>query len=500
MSFSLSSFLDKLSFSEQIKQDNLVLFPFMLPDDVSGVEYLLLDEALSTGMVEITEVDAGGSVNTILINNKGKIAVLILDGDELLGAKQNRMANSTVLVPSGKAIELSVSCVERGRWRYESTNFRHEESFAYSDLRRKKAEQVAVNLKRRHSFDADQGAIWEEVNLKQRKMNTRSSTDALHEIYVQYKYQLNEFVSKLTPHPHQVGMAVFINGRFSCIDIFDNPGTMKKVWVRLLKSYALDAIDKKSERHSEKNIDPKSVLAALKDVKVSFAQSQGLGKDMRLESDKLVGAALVVENTIIHLSVFPRNNHSVEPLGEEFDDARDPEVFSHYREARNVYHPVNIKCLLIAESPPMDIERYFYFSNVRNYDHLFLSVIGELYPGMKESYLAQGRPEELKQNMLRQFQRDGFFLIDLFEEPVDLKQISPDEAVRNLILRTSRLIDLNTPIVIITGRVYDIVAKPLQAAGLNVIPKKVPFPAQGHQAKFREQFNEALIEAGVHSI
>jgi len=77
---------------------------------------------------------------------------------------------------------------------------------------------------------------------------------------VQYKYQLNEFVSKLTPNSRQVGMAVFINGRFSCIDIFDNPETMKKVWVRLLKSYALDAIDKKAGKCSEKNIDPKVFL------------------------------------------------------------------------------------------------------------------------------------------------------------------------------------------------------------------------------------------------
>jgi hypothetical protein len=49
--------------------------------------------------------------------------VLILDGEELVGAKQNRIVNTTILVAAGAEIVIPVSCVEQGRWTYKSDAF-----------------------------------------------------------------------------------------------------------------------------------------------------------------------------------------------------------------------------------------------------------------------------------------------------------------------------------------------------------------------------------------
>ena len=79
-------------------------------------EYLLLDEALNQNAIEIVEKDADGSVPELRVNNKSNKMVLILDGEELVGAKQNRIVNTTILVQGNTTVIIPVSCAEHGRW------------------------------------------------------------------------------------------------------------------------------------------------------------------------------------------------------------------------------------------------------------------------------------------------------------------------------------------------------------------------------------------------
>ena len=78
-------------------------------------------------------MDAAGSVPELLAHNPLDASVLLYDGEELIGAKQNRILNVTVLVAAASETRIPVSCVEEGRWRARS---RH---FAYPELRRRKA-------------------------------------------------------------------------------------------------------------------------------------------------------------------------------------------------------------------------------------------------------------------------------------------------------------------------------------------------------------------------
>lgn len=85
--------------------------------------WLLLSEALASASVEISEISDQGTVPTIHIANRGVQDVLLLDGEELVGAKQNRILNTAVLVRAHSTLEVPVSCVEEGRWRYRSRRF-----------------------------------------------------------------------------------------------------------------------------------------------------------------------------------------------------------------------------------------------------------------------------------------------------------------------------------------------------------------------------------------
>ncbi len=214
------------------------------------------------------------------------------------------MVNTTILIPAREKIEIPVSCVERGRWRYRSPVFEEAGAFGYSNLRRQKTQQVTDSLRFNMGFKADQRAIWEEIDRKQSCMGTSFSTDALHEVYQNYKKELEKFISGLEPVPGQSGIAVFINNRFVCLDIFDSPGTLQKLWVKLLQSYVMEALEAVEGKGSPAEPDLQALLDAVGAAECETYPSVGLGTDLRLSGPGLIGAGLVWENRIRHLYVF----------------------------------------------------------------------------------------------------------------------------------------------------------------------------------------------------
>ncbi len=256
------------------------------------------------GHIEVKELTEGGNVNTIHINNKGEVPVLILDGEEIQGAKQNRMVNATIMLFPVQETEVPVSCVEQGRWRYDSPVFDKSENFGYNSLRRQKAEQVAYSLRTSGSYNADQGAIWEEIDRKHACMGTHSPTAALNEVYKNYEEKLEQLLEGLTPSPEQAGVAVFINNRFSCLDLFDRPQTLGRVWQKLIKSYAMEALEAGSQAKARRKPDLQKLLGALSEAECSTYPSVGMGNDLRLKGRGIIGAALEHEGRLLHLSVF----------------------------------------------------------------------------------------------------------------------------------------------------------------------------------------------------
>jgi hypothetical protein len=74
---------------------NMALFPLLVPD-VGEPDCLVLEEALGQGAVEITEVSHEGSVSDLKAINKSRNKLLVVDGEEVVGAKQNRIVKDTL--------------------------------------------------------------------------------------------------------------------------------------------------------------------------------------------------------------------------------------------------------------------------------------------------------------------------------------------------------------------------------------------------------------------
>lgn len=78
-------------------------------------DYLTLKRGIRAGFVEITECEVS-TVGTVLARNKANVPLVLIDGDEIVGAKQNRIMNRSLIVPPLTTMEVSVSCTEQGRW------------------------------------------------------------------------------------------------------------------------------------------------------------------------------------------------------------------------------------------------------------------------------------------------------------------------------------------------------------------------------------------------
>jgi hypothetical protein len=101
---------------------NMPLFP-LLASDAGEPDYMILEEAPGRGAVEITEVSHGGSVPDLKLINKSDHKLLVVEGEELVGAKRNRIVNASFLIAGQTEITIPVSCVEQGRWSYRLQKF-----------------------------------------------------------------------------------------------------------------------------------------------------------------------------------------------------------------------------------------------------------------------------------------------------------------------------------------------------------------------------------------
>src|SRR5271166_3440135 len=174
----------------------LTVFPLYL-NASTGVDYLLSDEAISAGSVTVEEVSEGGSVPNLLVTNKGDSRVLFLEGEELRGAKQNRVLNTSVLVAAHSKTSIPVSCVEQGRWRYRSRKFESSDSHSSSKLRHILKKSAYASMKAGHGYVSNQSQVWQEVSRQMTSLNSSSPTAAMSDTFETNQVRIDEFRDRL---------------------------------------------------------------------------------------------------------------------------------------------------------------------------------------------------------------------------------------------------------------------------------------------------------------
>jgi hypothetical protein len=283
---------------------NLTLVP-LVANDPAEADYAVLDEALALGTIAIEETSEAGRVPELKVLNHGGKAVLLLDGEELIGAKQNRVLNLSILVPPQSSRTIPVSCVEAGRWSRSSARFASAPRAQYAEGRSARMKQVTASLRSSGSRLSDQGAVWAGIEEKMARLGSKSGTAAMSAMYENLQQPLEDFVAAFQPTDGQVGAMFLVNGRPGGVELFDAPATWKKLSPKLVRSYALDAIDRSREPSVSIPAMPASALVdAVRASDASVFEAVGEGSDVRLTGPDFGGAALVARGRTIHLSAF----------------------------------------------------------------------------------------------------------------------------------------------------------------------------------------------------
>ncbi len=286
-----------------IRYEALSVFPLFSPP-VEPAEYLLADEAIAAGTVTVEEVGETGSVPTLLVSNTGDVAVLFLEGEELRGAKQNRVLNTSVLVAARSRTPIPVSCVEQGRWRYRTKHFSSGGTHSSSKLRRHLKESVARSLKAGHGHTSDQGAVWEEVGRQMDALGSASETAAMADTYEAHRGRLEEFRERLAYVEGASGVAVAVGPQVVAVDIFDKPSTCRKVWGRLLSGVVMDALEAGEPAKLAEADDVEGLLAGLRAAAWEEAPAVGEGREYRSDSvPRAHASSLVLGTSVLHGSV-----------------------------------------------------------------------------------------------------------------------------------------------------------------------------------------------------
>ena len=301
----ITDFLGQFKIGRKQSFKNLSMYPLLSNYRIT-FNYFTLDEALDKKTIEILEVAKEGSVPELRVVNKSSKMVLILDGEELVGAKQNRIVNTTILVPADSTIIIPVSCVEQGRWSYNSPSFSTEDRMMSSNLRAMKSQHVNCSVREEGKFQTDQGALWDEISEKAQRHDAISPSMAMSEIYKKEKLLLKEYIDGFRNSESQIGAVFMINGKVTGMDCFGKPGTFLSVFKKLIGSYALDAIDWFKEG-KEFKVLKSEVTKFIKEASIASIETQesvGEGIDCRLETKKITGFSLCHEDQIPHMSVF----------------------------------------------------------------------------------------------------------------------------------------------------------------------------------------------------
>ena len=292
---------------DPIRHGSLTVFPVVAAKTYPTGEFLTLDEGLRSGEVVVTEAGNvqglirgpgrpairhdGAQVNQLVLVNNSKRPLLLLAGEIVTGGKQDRVIGKDRIVPAeSDPIDLSVFCVEPGRWVETSEHFGASGAM-YSSKSVPVGGSVTLmaqpSVRAKAMGDKDQGQVWSEVRKQQQAMEVevqaaapsvagevaqtssyarvmengevRKQVDAVAKpIEQNYESLIHQLRDRKA-----VGVVVAVNGRIIWADIFASTDLLEKYWPKLVRSYASEA-----------------VIVRAKDVDVSVTRAQDFLADM----------------------------------------------------------------------------------------------------------------------------------------------------------------------------------------------------------------------------
>ena len=290
-----------LSIGRPATRGGLTLYP-VFTQMPAARPYLTGRQADSEAVLAITERPGAAAVPELLVENRGDLPVLLVEGETVLGGKQNRTLNVSVLCPPRTRTPVPVSCVEEGRWGAPQVT-RRSPRHAPSRLRDLKTASVVAAAIRGDGKLSNQVGVWQEVTRHVQHRDLASPTSALEDVYAAADSELRHLVDGLRPRPGQVGVVAAEGRHIRVLDLFDRTESLADYWDGLVQGYALDV----DGDHEGRRPTADQVLFFLHRVQRAHAQEvppAGLGRELHLTSTSVHGTALLWDHAVVHLSAF----------------------------------------------------------------------------------------------------------------------------------------------------------------------------------------------------
>ncbi|MBE7558389.1 NUDIX domain-containing protein [bacterium] len=292
-----------LGFDEPLFHHNLTVFP-ILGHENGGPPYDLLRTAIEKGTAVVEEVHEAGEVGTLKVVNRGDRPVLIVEGEILIGAKQNRVVNMTVLVGAGREYRLPVSCVEQGRWRHTSRHFTPAACMAPPVMRAYKTRSVRESLRMRGEAAADQIRVWCEAAAVLDDVGAVSPTGSVTEGYAARRKERQHYREHITLPPETRGCVVVRGEEVLGLDLFGDPGVMREFWPKLSEAYFLEATRQPKEQPPCNRERAQAFMDRVCEGLRPAGRQIGLGTTLEVGDGGTAGFVLWYADAVCHLAAF----------------------------------------------------------------------------------------------------------------------------------------------------------------------------------------------------
>ncbi len=269
---------------------NLTIFLIHGKDQSTKKNILTLQEAMERRLFVVYETS---NVNELAVENLSKeFDVFIQSGDIVKGGKQDRVLAISIIIParSGRVL-IQAFCVESGRW----TKRGNEDMGKFSSSNER---IVTRDLKLAANSARSQQEVWAKVSEAQEKLsqNVGGSVAAADS---QTSLQLSlengkvaatsdEYVRKLSKviegKTDVIGYAFAINGEINSADIYVSNALFKKLWLKMLKATATEAVAEANGNTRATPVKADSVGAFLKEAEKAKAEERAVGSGVRVVS------------------------------------------------------------------------------------------------------------------------------------------------------------------------------------------------------------------------
>ena len=304
--------------SEPVEKNNITAF-FLSSIEKNNNKYLSFSEAIAKNQVQISEVNKKGLVTKLSVSNKSSDNIIILNGELIIGTqiRQDRIVDSTVLIPGYATVLINTFCGEQYRWSPRLSNkISTSESLYFSSGRANNAADINTKLSK-------QCRIWSEISEKISDFNVKSFTNSVDQIYKKKKVNVEEIVNFFKIPSEAVGVALGINNQLVNIDIFSNNCMLQIYLPKIIRSIALDSFKKISKKSYLKK---KEVHRFLRQIHQANKQKRKvvegtLGEELQFNSESVAGSILYHKEQTVHFSAFVKENKTTLPQYEYEDKA-----------------------------------------------------------------------------------------------------------------------------------------------------------------------------------